>query len=178
LHLPPSILRERYAAWCCDAFDPSGDIDAIAEDIVVFDDDVADIDANAELDRIGFGATGVVLSNVLLDLDRTGDRVDGAAELHQYAVAHQLDNPARMGSDRRIDEAAPQCLQALQCADFVDPHEARVAHHISGQDCCESQLKALLGQQIALLGKASIRSDFMARWAGVSIAATVTALGP
>jgi len=51
-----------------------------------------------------------VLANVFLDLDRTGNRVDGAAELYQHAVAHELDDPARMGGDIRIDKVAPQCL--------------------------------------------------------------------
>ena len=35
---------------CGDTFKPSGDVDAVAVNIAFFDDDVADMDANAELD--------------------------------------------------------------------------------------------------------------------------------
>jgi len=73
LHLPPGVLRKRDASGRSDAFDARRDVDAIAKNIVAFDDDVADIDADAELDRIGFGSAGIVLANVLLDLDRTGN---------------------------------------------------------------------------------------------------------
>ena len=110
LHLPPGVLRKRDASRRSDAFDARRDVDAIAKNIVAFDDDVADIDADAELDRIGFRSAGIVLANVFLDLYRTGNRVDGAAELYQHAVAHELDDPARMGGDIRIDKVAPQRL--------------------------------------------------------------------
>jgi predicted DNA-binding transcriptional regulator AlpA len=47
---------ERDAAWRGDALDPRRDVDAIAKDVVAFDDDVADIDPDTELDRISLGA--------------------------------------------------------------------------------------------------------------------------
>jgi hypothetical protein len=48
LHLPPGILRKRDASGRRDALDPRHDVDAVAKDIVAFDDDVADINANAD----------------------------------------------------------------------------------------------------------------------------------
>jgi hypothetical protein len=36
--------------------------------------------------------------------------LDGASKLDERAVAHELDDPARMGGDHRIDKFAPQCL--------------------------------------------------------------------
>ena len=79
------------------------------------------MDADAELDRIGSGTAGVALTNVFLNLDSAGNRVDSAAKLHQHAVAHQFDDPAGMGSDLRIDKVAPQCFQTRQCPSFVNP---------------------------------------------------------
>ena len=61
LHLPPSVLGNRDAAGFGDALDPRRDVDAVTKDVLALDDDVADIDANPELDRIGLGATGIVL---------------------------------------------------------------------------------------------------------------------
>jgi hypothetical protein len=37
-------------------------------------------------------------------------RLDGASELDERAAAHELDDPARMGGDLRIDKFAAQCL--------------------------------------------------------------------
>ena len=42
--------------------------------------------------------------HALLDRDRAGDRVDDAGELDQGAVAHQLDDPAAVLGDQRVDE--------------------------------------------------------------------------
>ena len=53
LHLSPGVLGNRDTAGLGDAFDPRGDIDAVAEDIVAFDNDVADIDPDPKPDRIG-----------------------------------------------------------------------------------------------------------------------------
>ena len=41
LHLPPSVLRKQNTAGFSDAFEPGRDVDAVAENIVTFDDDVA-----------------------------------------------------------------------------------------------------------------------------------------
>jgi hypothetical protein len=42
--------RDADAAWLGHAFEASRDIDAVAEDVAVLDDDVADIDADAPFD--------------------------------------------------------------------------------------------------------------------------------
>jgi hypothetical protein len=101
LHLPPGVLGNRDTARFSDALDTSCDIDAVAKNVVALDDDVADIDADSELDRIGF-ITGA-LPKLSLNFDGAGHRVHGAREFHQRAVAHQLDDTAGMGGDRRID---------------------------------------------------------------------------
>ena len=61
LHLPPSVLRNRDAARFSNSLDPRRDVDAISQDVLALDDDVADVDAYPELDRIGLEATDVVL---------------------------------------------------------------------------------------------------------------------
>ena len=63
LHLPPSVLGNRDAASFSNALEPGRDVNAVAKDVLAFDDDVADVDPNPQSDRIGFGATGSVLPN-------------------------------------------------------------------------------------------------------------------
>jgi len=77
LHLPPGVLGNRDTAGFGDALDTSRDIHAIAKNVVALDDDVADVDANSELDRIGFIA-GALLK-LSLNFDGAGHRVKEAA---------------------------------------------------------------------------------------------------
>ena len=55
LHLPPGVLGDRNAARFGDAFDPRRDVDAVAEDVLALDDDIADVDPDPEPDRIDSG---------------------------------------------------------------------------------------------------------------------------
>ncbi len=70
---------------------PVGDIDAVAMDVVALDNDVAEVDADAELDPLVRRHAGVSLCLGLLDLDRATQGVDHAGKLDQQAVAHGLD---------------------------------------------------------------------------------------
>ena len=64
-------------------FEASGHVDAVAEDVVAIDDDVAEIDANAELDaRIG-RHVGVAFGHLALHVDGAAHGVDDAGELDQ-----------------------------------------------------------------------------------------------
>ena len=130
LHLPPSVLGNRDAARFGNALDPRRDVDAVAKDILAFDDDVADVDPDPELDRIGFGATGIVLPKLSLNLDRAGDSVHGAREFHQRAVAHEFDDTAGMGRNHRVDKLTPQGIQPGQSPGLVHTHEARISDHV------------------------------------------------
>ena len=51
------------------------------------------------------------LGELSLDFDCAGDGVHSARELHQRAVAHELDDTTRMGGNRRIDQLTPQDVQ-------------------------------------------------------------------
>jgi hypothetical protein len=144
LHLPPDVLGNRDATRLCNAFDPRRDVDAVAQDIVTLDDDIANIDPDPQPDWIGVGATGVLLHKLFLDFDGAGDGVHGAGEFHQRAVAHELDDTAGMRGDRRIDQLAPQIIQPGQSARLVHAHEARITDHVGGQDCRKPPLQAPL----------------------------------
>ena len=129
-HLLRSTARYVDAAGVRQRLDPGGDIHPVTIDVVALDDDVTDIDADPELYPTVFGAARIVFLDLLLDLDRAGDGVHGARELHQRAVAHEFERPARMGRDQGIEEVAPHGLQTGERPGLVDTHEARVSYHI------------------------------------------------
>jgi hypothetical protein len=78
----------------CQAFEAGGNIDAVAIDLPPVFDDVAEIDADAELDAPFGRHNGVALGHLELDIDRTAHRVDDACELDQEAVARGSDDAA------------------------------------------------------------------------------------
>jgi hypothetical protein len=72
-----------------------GDVDAVAEDVVVLDDDVSEIDADAEMDPLAVGQLRVAVNHPALHLDSATDRVDDALKLDQHAVASVFPQFAR-----------------------------------------------------------------------------------
>ena len=102
-----NIFRHGNAAVLGTFLEARRDVDAIAIDIVTGDDDVAEVDADAQgdasirLDRVvGFGDSA-------LSLDGTFGRIDRTGELNQGAVAHELDHTAVMSSDDRVEYLGP-----------------------------------------------------------------------
>src|SRR5262249_36613072 len=108
-------------------------VDAVAVDVVALDDDVAEVDADAETDQPVVRHALVAHGHLALDVGRALHGIDDAAEFDQRAVAHQLDHAPAMLCDRGIDELAPARLQPLQRAALVGAHEPAVADHVGGK---------------------------------------------
>ena len=87
-----------------------GDVDAVAKNVVILDDDVAEVDADAELDALLGRDVGIAPRHAGLDLDGALHGLDDALELDQHAVAGGLDQPAVVLGDRRIDQLDPMSL--------------------------------------------------------------------
>src|SRR5258706_4346962 len=71
-----------------DAFEPCCNIDAIAEDIVVVDDDVSQMDADAELDPLGLGYLRVLVSHAALNFDGASRCIDGTGKFDAPQSPH------------------------------------------------------------------------------------------
>jgi hypothetical protein len=126
--------RDADAAGFGERLEAGGDVDAVAEDVAVLDDDVPDVDADAEFDVLAGSEPGVAFGHPPLDFGRAAQRVDDAAELDQEAVADGLDDPAVMRGDSRVDQFGADRLQAFERALLVGADQARVAGHIRGED--------------------------------------------
>ena len=77
---------------------------------------------------------GVALAHLALDLGGAGDRVHHARELHQHAVAGQLDDAPLMLGDLGVDEFLAMRVERRERRRLVDAHEAAVADHVGGQN--------------------------------------------
>src|SRR6202007_811019 len=114
-------------------FEPGGNVDAIAEDVAILDDDVTDIDAHAKFDAALCRCRGAAGAHLPLPLDRTAHRVDDAGELDKQAVAGSLDDATPMLGDFGIAEFTANRTQCRERALFVLAHQPRIAGDIDRQ---------------------------------------------
>ena len=126
--------RYANASGCRDLLKPGGDVDAVAEDVVALDDDVADVDADAEGYAPILGDLGGAVSHRRLHLDRAAHGIDHARELQQQAVARGLDDAPSVAGDCRVDHLLAKGFQRRQRAALVAAHQPRVARDVGRDD--------------------------------------------
>ena len=126
--------RDADLAGLCQSFQASCDVDAVAKDIVILNDDVAEIDPDPKPDAAVLGCAGFAVDHCPLQFHGTAHRVDDAREFRQHAIAGILDDAAGMLADLWVDELAAMRLEALMGAFLVRAHQPRVARHIEGED--------------------------------------------
>jgi hypothetical protein len=100
----PARLGQPFEAGC--------DIDPVAKDVAILDNDIAHIDADAEFDAVVGLNAGVAPGHLALHVDRTAKRIDDAAKLDEQPVAGGFDQTALVLGDFRIEEIAPQRFEA------------------------------------------------------------------
>ena len=100
---------------------PRGNVNSITIDIVAFDYHVAEIDANSEND-----CSPTIRAGRWRRKDLHGysaiDRVDHAPELHQRAVADELDDPAVVGGHQGVEDLVTVTLQRGEGTGLVVGH--------------------------------------------------------
>jgi hypothetical protein len=143
-HLVAHDPADANAAGIRQGFEAGGDIDTVAVDVVLVDNDVAEIDPDAEPDAAVLGHAGFAIYHCPLQLGGTADRVHDAREFRQHAIAGILDDAPGMLADLRVDEFAAMRLEPLVGALLVHAHQARVACHISGENRRQPALDPLL----------------------------------
>jgi len=126
-------------------FQPRRDIDAVAVNIVALDDDIAEIDADAQHDR-RWRAVGIRRqSGRALHRERAVHCIDHAAKLDNGAVANQFHNPPVVSGNGRVENDLAVPLQGGERAGLVGSHQAGIADHISSKDRRKLTVNAFLG---------------------------------
>ena len=134
LDLVVDIARDADAAGLGQLLQSRGNVHAVAIDVVVLDDDVADVDADPEHDAPVVGLIGLALGDARPGSRGAFDRVDHASELDQRTIAGELDDAAVMLGDLRLDEVLAQRFQACVRALLVGRHEPAIADDVRSQD--------------------------------------------
>src|SRR6516165_3258835 len=102
----------------------AANINAVAEDVVLFNDYVADIDPDAEPDPTLFGNVRLTVDHPALDLDRTSHRTQNTRKFREHAVAGILDDAAAMLGDLRINQLEEMRLQPFVSAFLIGTHQS------------------------------------------------------
>src|SRR5262249_49382822 len=97
-----------------ESFEARSDVDPVAVDVPLFDDDIAQIDADAKLDALICRDFVIALARGALDRHRTSHRFDDAGKFHQQSVAGGLDDAAFVLGYFRVDQLAPEYSEARQ----------------------------------------------------------------
>jgi hypothetical protein len=121
-NLPVSIVGNANPTRLCDPFETHCNIDTITKDIIVCDDNITEVNADAKFDPLVLRHIGILFCHAALDVVGTSHGVDHAGELNESAVPGVLDDTSVMLSDFGIEKRLSESFQLRQRAFFVDPY--------------------------------------------------------
>ena len=115
-HLIAHDTTDTDAPWLRQGFETRRDVDAVAVDVFVIDDDIAHVQTNPKPNTPLWRNLDIALGHLPLDIDRTAHGVDDTGKLNKDAVARCLDNAPAVFRDLGIDDRASVALECGQCA--------------------------------------------------------------
>ena len=117
-----SIIGNANPTRLCDPFETHCNIDPITKDIIVCDDNITDVNADAKFNPLVLRHIGIAFRHAALDFVCASDGIDHAGELNEDAVPCILDDTSAMLSDFGIEKRLSKSFQLRQRAFFVDPY--------------------------------------------------------
>jgi hypothetical protein len=124
MHMPPGFAIPSSRA---------ANINSVAEDVIVVEDDVPDVDADAKFDPDILWHVHILSGHAALYLHCAPRRIHRTGELNQHAVARGLYDAAPMRCDCGIDKRLSERLELGERAFFVSAHQKAVASDIRRQ---------------------------------------------
>ena len=133
LNLIVDGARDAHPAGVGELLQPRRYVDAVAEDVALGLDDVAEVDADAKGHAAVRIERGVTPAKLGLNLDPAAHRLDRAREFGQHRIAGRTDHPAAAIDDPGVHRLAVRG-QGFEGGLFVGAHEPAVAFDVGGQD--------------------------------------------
>ena len=132
--MPIGVVGDADPAGLGDVFQPCSDVDAISEDITLFDHDVADVDAHANFDALVCRHLRIALRHAALLLDGAAHGIHRAGELDQNSVSGAFDNAASVSRDIRFQKFTAVGVEPGEGAFLIGAHQPTVASNIPRKD--------------------------------------------
>ena len=167
-NLPVNIVGNANTTRLCDPFETDCNIDPITKDIMVFDDNITDVNADAKFDPLDLRYIDILFGHAALNFDGASYGIDHAGELNESAVPGILDDASAMISDFGIKKRLSKSFQSRQCAFFVDPYQAARARDIRRQNSRQSP-PYMLAAQDAPPGSGKLNVYIAHLWADVRL---------
>ena len=142
LHLVVDAAGEEDVAGLGHCLEPHGDDDAVPEEVATFDDNITEIDADAQDDMPILGKTFVRGRHPRPEVNGKAHGIDRAGELDQNAIPHQLDDTAMMVADEGFQDSLAPLVERGQRTLLVQVDQPAVADHVGCHDCCQSSLRS------------------------------------
>jgi hypothetical protein len=136
---------------------PGRYIDPVTKQICPLDDNVPEMDADAEAHLLAWGTLRVLVVDRLLDFDRAIDCIYGTGKIRHDAVTGGIEDAPMMSGDQSVEDR-PMGLECAQRADFVQPHQAAVLSNVGRKDYRELSFDDLVVCHRALLRGAPIEA--------------------
>ena len=132
-HVLVRRARNGHATRFGDALQPRGDVDAVANDILAFNQHIAEMDADPVEDALRLRGGFVGGRHLRLHRQRAFDRRDDGREFDEYPVARGLEQAPAVRGDNRLS-GLPSLTHEARRAGLVLAHHARVADDVGGEN--------------------------------------------
>jgi hypothetical protein len=141
---PVRVIRDANPARLRQSLQTRCHIHAVAENVTSIDNDVSNIDADAELNTLLIWYLGIAPGHPSLNVKSAAHCVHHASKLGQQSISGMLDDPAAMFGNLGVDNGAEMVLKLGVGALLVHAGQPAVAGHIRGQYCSKSAFDAVL----------------------------------
>jgi hypothetical protein len=131
-------------------------IDPIAKNILTFDDHIAKVYPDPELDETIPGQVGVPDGNALLNVHRAGNGVHHTWELRQDPVSSRFKDTASLLSELWIHQPGPDLYEYSKRAGLVRAHEPAITYDIGCKNAGKASLNTFFGHIAQLLDENTV----------------------
>jgi hypothetical protein len=142
LHLIEYGARDADRARVGESLQPRCDVHPVAEHIAAIRDYLVEIDADAKLNAPVRRYIAIAVRDAGLHRCGAFDRCHDPRELHQHAIAGQVDDAPAAAGDLGLDQLPAMAFERRQGRGFAPPHEAAIADHVGGKNRGEPALIA------------------------------------
>ena len=108
-------------------FQTGCNIDPIAKDILLLENNLADMNADTK-------PNDVMVFQTVLNIERAVYGIRNAGEFDDPAIAHAFDDIAAMRHYSGFEQLAPEFPEDIKRARLILPHKTGIIHDIGGND--------------------------------------------